>query len=155
MLFRSDYGNREAELSRQAAMALRDQDSSSRVALAQLDENIRVQENLIRQTQDNLDYWRLNYNDLAEQRLRLSELEPLLEAQKQQLADMRQQRLDISSNVLLQTRAIQAELAQSLDGLNSDRSSTEDQINSLRAEIQSIQDARNRSEEHMSELQSH
>lgn len=138
-----DYRRAGDELSRRAAAALREQSSALNFARDQLDENIRIQEAQIRQTQEDLDYWTLNFNYLTEQHEHLNELRPLLEAQQQRLQEMRAQRLELSSTALLQTQNTVGQVQQVSGAYSQDQDDISDEIDSLRAEIQKLREDQN------------
>lgn len=139
------FNRAETDLSRRAALALQNQNASERAARDQLDENIRTQEELIRQTQEQLDYWNLNFNYAVERQTHLDELQPLLQAQMDQLQAMRNQRLALSQDALRTTASVQDEV----QGSNSDNSEQQnamlDEIASLRDEIRAMQAQQNQS----------
>lgn len=139
------FNRAETDLSRRAALALQSQSASERAARDQIDENIRAQEELIRQTQEQIDYWNANLNYAVERQVHLDELQPLLQTQMNQLQSMRNQRLALSQNALQTTTAVQSQV----QGTNGDASEQQnamlDEIASLRDEIRAMQAQQNQS----------
>ncbi|MEK2644913.1 hypothetical protein [Bdellovibrio sp. BCCA] len=134
-----NYEYAEQDINRRATEALREQSSAAQVARDQIDENIRTQENLIRQTREQIAYWQGNLFYVNEREARLQDLQTLLETQTRQLQGMRDQRLALSAQILENTRALQSEKEQALSDLADSRSDLQDEIASLRIEINRLQ----------------
>lgn len=135
----SSYDRLESEINRRASEALRDQNSQAQVLKDQLSEMIQNQEGLIRQTQDEIIFWQYNGSYVNAREARQAELQSLLESQQQQLADLRQQRLNISADILAQTRFLQEDKAQALSDLSESRNELRGEIQDLRGEIYRLQ----------------
>lgn len=129
------YENLERDINRRADEVLRQQNSEAQVLKDQYDEDVRTQENLIKQTQEQVVYWQLNNNYTTEQQARLAEAQVLLESQKQQLENLRQQRLSISSGVLANSQAIQLQKERELGDLSQNRIDLQNEILSLNEEL--------------------
>lgn len=145
-----DYRRAEQSLSERAAQDLRGQDAATKAAIAQLDDNIRIQEQMIQQTQADLDYWKINFNYVTEQEQRLAELTPLLEQQQQRLADMRAQRLELSSNLASLTQSTNSDVQAAADDYSDSQDQIYDEVRSLREEIAQLEQQQNQS--HMSRI---
>ncbi len=134
-----DYRMTEGDLSRRATEALREQSNAVSLAKDQLDENIRVQEGLIRQTQEDITFWTYNNNYVPVQQENLDRLNALFNSQQQRLLDMRAQRIDISASALQTTQNTQADL-QVISGANADdQYDMMDEIGDLRNEIRRLE----------------
>ncbi|MBV2169739.1 MAG: hypothetical protein KUL82_13625 [Bdellovibrio sp.] len=137
------YDLLETEINQKAADALRNQNSQAQVVRDQIDENIRVQESLMRKTQDEITYWQLNNLYVNEQQARLEGLQNLLEAQRQELDLMRQQRLAISSQVLLNSQSLQMDKDQALSDIAANREDIRSEVLALRDQLEQLQEAQN------------
>ncbi|WP_142694710.1 hypothetical protein [Bdellovibrio sp. NC01] len=147
-----DYRAAEADLSRRAAAALREQSSAAAVMKDQMDENIRQQELLIRQTQEDLAYWQLNYNYAPEREANLERLNATLSDQQQRLADMRAQRLEISQSALVGTQNVNDQVAMSSSSGSDDRAQINEEIMSLREEIRRLQNQQNQTKQSVTSM---
>lgn len=140
--FLEELGNfqyAEQDINRRATEALREQSSAAQLARDQIDENIRIQEDLIRQTREEIVYWQGNLFYVNDREARLVELELRLQTQNQQLQGMRDQRLALAAQVLENTRNLQSEKEQALADLANTRTDIQDEIASLRMEINRLQ----------------
>ena len=135
----------ENELNQAAANALRDQNSAAQVARDQVDENIQTQMQEIQRTQDQLYSMQFTGYIESEDETQFGRLQDLLQAQQQQLALLRAQRVAISASVLNQSRAITNSTEQQKAAVVYDEQSIQSQIESLRNEILQIQNQRNQS----------
>lgn len=133
------YDRLEVEMNRRANEILRDQNSQSQVLKDQIDEQIKAQEDLVRQTKEEIVFWRYNGSYVNEREARQQELQSQLEAQEQQLAALREQRLNTSADILTRERTLQAEKVQALSELEEARSGVREEINSLREQIYTLQ----------------
>lgn len=136
----NSYDRLAEDINRRADEALRLQSSQAQVARSQIDENIRSQENYIRQTQDEIIYWQQNTNDLTAQQTRLEDLNNLLLQQQQQLELMQNEKLLLSSQALQGPQSVQQARAQALSDLDQDRSNLQEEIAIRRSQIQSLQE---------------
>jgi chromosome segregation ATPase len=107
--------------------------------LSQIDENIRMQTYLIQQTRENIEYWRLNFNYLAEQQARLDELNNILAQQNEQLDLMREQRTLVAAEALNNTQAIQLQKQEALASVAQDRQAAQGEVENLRDSIIRLQ----------------
>lgn len=137
------YDNLERDINRRADEVLRQQNSEAQVIKDGLDEAIRTQENSIKQTQEQVTYWQVNYTYTTEQLSRLAEVHALLESQKQKLENLRQQRLSISSQVLANSQAIQLQKERELGDLSQRRIDLQNEILSLNEELARLQEEQN------------
>lgn len=137
------YDNLEIDINRRADEVLRQQNSEAQVIKDGLDEAIRTQENLIKQTQEQVTYWQVNYNYTTEQLSRLAEAQAQLESQKKQLENLRQQRLSISSQVLANSQAIQLQKERELGELSQSRVDLQNEILSLNEDLARLQEEQN------------
>ncbi|MGZ3774850.1 MAG: hypothetical protein ACXVCY_06490 [Pseudobdellovibrionaceae bacterium] len=133
------YENLEKDINRRADEVLKDQNSQSQVVKDGLDEGIRNQETLIKQTEEQVNFWQFNNNYTTEQQARLAEEQTLLNTQKQQLQDLRQQRLAVSEQVLTNTRQVQSEEEQELMNLSQERIDLQNEILTLNTELAQLQ----------------
>ncbi|HWU42847.1 MAG TPA: hypothetical protein VN132_05385 [Bdellovibrio sp.] len=138
-----DFRSAEQSLNQRAAQELRNQSSAAQLARDQLDENIRQQEALIKQTEEDLDTWKYNFGYVVEQEAHLAELSALLEAQKQRLQDMRTQRLEISATALSQSQAVNNSVQETASSYSDSQDAIYDEVNSLREEIRRLEQQRN------------
>ncbi len=135
----NSYDRSEAEINRRADDALKQQSSEAQVARDQIDAAIRIQESVMRQTQEEWTYWQ--YNQMLSQRqAREQELLTLMETQRQDLENLRAQRLELSSQILLNSQAVQAQKDQALSDLSQNRQSLQDEISLLRDEVYRLQE---------------
>lgn len=138
------YDGLERDINRRADEVLRDQNSLAQVVRDNLDEGIRAQENLIKQTQEQVVYWQFNNNYTTEQLARLAEAQALLESQRQQLDNLRQQRLAVSSQILTNTQAIQSAKEMELGELSQSRIDLQNEILSVNEELARLQEEQNK-----------
>lgn len=136
----NSYDRLAEDINRRADEALRLQSSQAQVARAQIDENIRIQENLIRQTQSELINWQENTNDLTARQTRLEELGNLLSQQQQQLELMQNEKVLLSSQALQGPQEVQQAREQALSDLNDNRNDLQEEIAIMRSQIQSLQE---------------
>jgi hypothetical protein len=131
----------ETYINQRAAELLRDQSSSAGVARQELENNIRTQEDLIAQNAQQMSYLEDYRNYIDQREVKIEQLRQTLADQQAQLDAMRQQRLTIASSVLDSDRQVQGEKDQALAQLNNERSDMNEQITSLRSEINRLQEA--------------
>lgn len=128
------------EVNRQADQLLREQSSQAQLIRTQIDSRIRAQEELIRQTQNELIFWRENSNDLTRKQSRMAELTEALAAAQDQLDVMRDEKLLLSAQVLEGTRSVQSAKTQALSDLDQDREDLIGDMTLLRSEIRRLQE---------------
>ncbi|QDK45483.1 hypothetical protein DOM22_10145 [Bdellovibrio sp. ZAP7] len=135
---RGDQFN-EAEIQREVQRISTETNTAARFYTEQMDKNIKDQEAIIRRTQEDLEYWmgNLNYMTLRDQNVSI--LQQQLAAQNQQLQDMKVQRLQISAQALEQTQNVQAQARQIASENAAARADVQDQIDSLREQIQRLE----------------
>jgi chromosome segregation ATPase len=137
------YDQIEAYINRRAQEALQDQANSARVAREQLDDNIKAQQELMAQTQEQITALQDYRNYVDGRDAKMEELQGILQSQQAQLEAMRAQRVDIASAIQDNSRAVQTEKDQALSSLNENKNALNQQIQSLRAEIARMQDEQN------------
>jgi chromosome segregation ATPase len=137
------YDQIEAYINRRAQEALQDQANRARVAREQLDDNIKVQQELMAQTQEQITALQDYRNYVDGRDAKMEELQGLLQSQQALLEAMRAQRVDIASEIQDNSRAVQSEKDQALSSLNENKNALNQQIQSLRAEIARMQDEQN------------
>ena len=96
----------ENDVNEAATLRLQEQSSAEKSARDQIDQNIISLEQELRQTQNLIAYWQMQFSELDTKEDQLASLYPVLQNQESQLAQLRQQRVDISTQVLLGTQAI-------------------------------------------------
>ncbi|MGZ3772000.1 MAG: hypothetical protein ACXVCP_20130, partial [Bdellovibrio sp.] len=134
-----NYDNVEREINRRADELIKDQNSQAQVVRDQLETNIRDVEAQMKQSQEQIDYWNLNRNYLTEELARLAEAQNALELQRQQLENLRQQRLELSTRILESERLIRAQKDQEIADLNQDKVNLQSQILNMNQEISRLQ----------------
>ena len=135
------YERMETYINQKADELLKDQSSAAGVARQQLDNNIRMQEALIAQNQTQMAFLEDYRNYIDYREAKIEQLRQTIVDQQAQLDAMRQQRLEIASSVLDNSRQVQGEKDQALSQLNDQRADLSDQIGSLRNEIIRLQTA--------------
>lgn len=135
-----NYDNAEREINRRADEIIRDQNSQAQVLRDRIDQDIRTQEDLIRQTQEQITFWQFNGNYMTEQIARLAEGQALLTQQQQQLENLKQQRLEISAQILENSRAVQAQKEQELGDLAQERTTLQSEMLNMNEELRRLQD---------------
>jgi chromosome segregation ATPase len=136
-----NYRQAEDDINRSAALAMRNQDSEAALARTEVDANVQALEQDIRNTQNDLNYWK-NYpvgQDVVYQPAQIERLETLLNEQKNRLNELRTNRVSISARVLSNTQVVQSLAEQAKAELRGDAAATQDQIYNLRSEIDSLQ----------------
>ncbi len=134
------YSTLEIGILTQADEILKDQSSQAQVLKDQLDQNIRSLGDQIKTTQENLVFWQFNNSYLPEKMLHLEELEILLKSLQDQIEELKQQRLSISSLVLENSRSIQGDKRNALDNLIQNREEAQAEWLSLNQELSQIQE---------------
>ncbi|WP_413561542.1 hypothetical protein [Bdellovibrio sp. HCB209] len=129
----------ESDIQREAQRLQTEQDTSLRFYQEQMDQNIRDQEALLRNTQEEIAFWNLNNNYINEKQARLQTLQQLLIDQTQQLQNMKVQKLELSARALEQSQAIQTQARQVASDNAQAREETQSEITSLREDIQRLE----------------
>lgn len=130
----------ERDITQTATAILQEQNSAAQLARDQIDPLIASLEQNILQTQEQIYVWTNNIFPLTSSQQQLYEnLKNLLESQKQQLAILREQKLNISAEVLRQTRLVNSASQQQKSELVESQTAIQDEIFSLRAEIERLQ----------------
>jgi len=130
----------ESEINQSAAVALRNQDSQAALARAEIDANIQNLEQEIYNTQNELQYWRSAPigAEVIQQPAQIRRLEDLLNQQKEQLYNLRAQRVGVSATVLNNTQMIQSLAEQAKDDLRRSALERREEIYSLRSTIERL-----------------
>ncbi|WP_374028959.1 hypothetical protein [Bdellovibrio bacteriovorus] len=139
------YDQLEADINRRAQEALREQSSAAQLARDELDNNIRLQEEQIKQTKEDLFNADNNRFYVNEREARLAELNARLDQQNQQLQAMRDQRMQLSATVLESTQNVQAQKEAELRELNENRSQMREEVRTIREEMGKMQEAQGES----------
>lgn len=129
----------EAEVQREVQRITTETNTAVRFYTEQMDKNIKDQEDMIRRTQEDLEYWKANLNYLTLRDQNVLILQQQLANQNQQLQDMKVQRLQISAQALEQTQQAQAQARQIASENATARAEVQDQIDSLRDQIQRLE----------------
>lgn len=129
----------ETDIQREAQRLQVEQDASLRFYHEQMDQNIRDQEALLRNTQDEIAFWSMNNNYVNQKEARLQYLQPLLIEQTQQLQNMKVQKLEMSARALEQSQSLQAQARQVASDNTQARQDIQNEIGSLREEIQRLE----------------
>ncbi|UXR64916.1 hypothetical protein EZJ49_01455 [Bdellovibrio bacteriovorus] len=140
MMELNSYDRLSQDINRRADEALKAQSSQAQTIRNQIDDNIRVQQQAIAQTREQLVYWQTNFNDITVQQAQLTDLNDLLSQQEQQLELMQNEKLLLSAQALEGPRNVQAEREQALAEINSNRQDLQNEISVMRAQIQSLQE---------------
>lgn len=135
------YHRAEDEINQSAALALKDQDSQTALARTQVDTNVQALEQDIRNTQNNLNYWKTNpaSQEVQNQPAEVERLQTLLAEQKARLEELRAQRVSVSVTALNNSQSIRSLAEQAKAELRDGAANTQDQIYSLRSEIDRLQ----------------
>jgi chromosome segregation ATPase len=135
------YHRAEEQINQSAAVALKDQDSQAALARTEVDTNVQALEQEIRNTQNNLTYWKSNpaSQEVQNQPAQVEKLQAQLNEQKARLDELRAQRVSISATALSNSQSIQSLAAQAKAELQTSAADTQDQIYSLRSEIDRLQ----------------
>jgi chromosome segregation ATPase len=136
-----DLQRQEQEINRSASQAMQNQDSAARVAREQLDEQIRAQEGLVHETQDQMAQMRFTYALPGQMPAEYDQLQEQLDAQAQVLANLRAQRVQISADVVAGKQNVQAAAQEQTNDLADQRSNIVNEIGTLRGEIVRMQGA--------------
>jgi chromosome segregation ATPase len=132
----------ERDVNDAAMKAMNEQSTVERAKRDQLDQNIRYMEQDIQRNQEMINYYGSIPPNMPEQRDDLDNARNQLNAQLQQLADLRLQRLNISAQVLDQSGAINNSADQQKADIVSNEGALQNQIASLRVEITQLQNQR-------------
>lgn len=129
------YDGLEQEINQRADDLLREQSNSLQMVRSQIDENIRQQEEMIRQTEQQFYYWSLQGYDLTQQQAELESLGTLLRNQQEQLEAMKAQKLQVSLSTLGNEQSLFSEKRALLDSLQANKAEVRTEISSLRDEM--------------------
>lgn len=129
----------ETDVQREVERIQAEQNSAVRFYQEQMDQNIKDQEALVRRTQEDLQYWDMNLNNLTLREQNVQVLQQLLAEQTQQLQNMKVQRLEIAARALENTQNVQAQARQLANDNSQARADIQDEISSLREEIQRLE----------------
>ena len=126
----------EGDLNREVYQGLQEQNVTFKYSSDQMDQNILIQEQAIKETRDELAYWLLNNSYVNEKEARVQELQGLLADQLQQINDMKIQRAQLSVRSLEQIQSIQNQARGVASTISDSRADIQEQMSSLRGEIQ-------------------
>lgn len=144
----NDYARNEIQ--RRTTDAMGEQAYQAQVLKERLDENIRQQQNLMRQTQEQIDFWQGNYSYINQREAKLDELQNNLRQQQQTLQDLSDQRGGLSTQILLSSQTLQAQKEKALEDLQTESDDLRQEVQILRAEVQELQS--NRYQKQMSQM---
>jgi DNA repair exonuclease SbcCD ATPase subunit len=130
----------ERDILEATATALRDQSSQVQLVREQIDQSIRAAEESISQIQDQIRFWSTNTYSVTDREAQLESLQAALNQQQQALNDLRIQRLNVSAQVFLQQRNIEAQAQQQKNGLIENQNEIQTRIADLRTELRQLQD---------------
>lgn len=121
--------------------SLRNQSSEATYARDQIDFAIETAQDNLQQTLALINYWQSNLLLTPEQQSALADLQNQFINQRQQLDFLRRQRVNISAQVLNQTRTISEVARQTKDDLLANEAAIQDRIAFLQNELVQIQQA--------------
>lgn len=131
-----------SEIQRRTTDAMSEQDNQALVLKDQLDENIRQQQNLIRQTQEQIGFWQGNYSYTNLREAKLEELQTSLVQQQLVLRDLTEQRAGLSAQILVSFQSLQALKERVLEELQTESEDLRQEVQLLRSEVQELQNTR-------------
>nr|BFD65616.1 hypothetical protein HAGR004_06380 [Bdellovibrio sp. HAGR004] len=140
MMELNSYDRLSQDINRRADEILKAQNSQMQAIRDQLDDNIRIQQQAIQQTREQLNYWQTNFNDITARQNELSVLNDLLSQQEQQLVLMQNEKLLLSPQALEAPSQVQADREQALAEINSNRQDLQNEIMGMRSQIQNLQE---------------
>nr|BFD58361.1 hypothetical protein CKG001_04680 [Bdellovibrio sp. CKG001] len=140
MMELNSYDRLSQDINRRADEILKAQNSQMQAIRDQLDDNIRIQQQAIQQTREQLNYWQTNFNDITARQNELSVLNDLLSQQEQQLVLMQNEKLLLSAQALEAPGQVQADREQALAEINSNRQDLQNEIMGMRSQIQNLQE---------------
>nr|BFD61790.1 hypothetical protein BdHM001_04710 [Bdellovibrio sp. HM001] len=140
MMELNSYDRLSQDINRRADEILKAQNSQMQAIRDQLDDNIRIQQQAIQQTREQLNYWQTNFNDITARQNELSVLNDLLSQQEQQLVLMQNEKLLLSAQALEAPSQVQADREQALAEINSNRQDLQNEIMGMRSQIQNLQE---------------
>lgn len=131
-----NYRQAEDDINQSAAVAVKNQDSQAALARAEVDASVQSLEQEMHNTQNELQYWRNVIGaEVVQQPAQIERLQNQLNQQRDQLNNLRTQRVGISARVLNNSQSIQSLAEQARAELRASASATQDQIYSLRSDI--------------------
>ncbi|MGZ3748248.1 MAG: hypothetical protein ACXWRE_12815 [Pseudobdellovibrionaceae bacterium] len=142
------YRQAEEDLNQSARRILDYQDNEARYARDQIDKNIQDLEQQIRDTQNELNFWQ-NYPaglDFTNQKSEIERLQNQLAQQNNDLNALKVQRVDISAQVLNNSQVVMNQAERAKVELRASAMDIQEQIFSLRGEIESLQRIQNQSQ---------
>lgn len=136
------YRDAEERINREATEALSNQDNIARVQRERLDASIQQQEQTLQNLENELNYV-ANFPglDVFQARARAEQLRSEVETARDQLNNLRAQRVDISASVFGNSGQIQSLAEQARQELRDTVQDTQERIFSLRSEIGQLQGA--------------
>ncbi|WP_413581502.1 hypothetical protein [Bdellovibrio sp. HCB288] len=126
-------------LQQEIQQALSAQSVSLRYYSEQMDQNILQQESLVKKTQEDLEYWKSNYNYLNLRDQKVQEIQSVLDEQLQALQDMKVQKLQLAAQALEQAQQMQQQARQAASDNSAAREEIQEEISSLREDIQRLE----------------
>lgn len=123
-----------ADLEAQANASLRTQANSNAVLREQIDNSILSLETAVAETRDQMRWAELN-SYKPEIRARLDELDELYVLQRQQIDDLRRQKVDLSSGLYVQAQVLGGAIDDQRANIAADAESVRQRISTLQAEM--------------------
>lgn len=150
----SNYRDAEDQINREASEAMSNQDSAARLAREQIDTNIRLAEQQLKNLESELNYVQ-NFpgQDYTQQQAKITQLRDEIAAQNNQLTLLRNQRVDISASVFGNSTQIKSLADKARQELRDSVEQTQDRIFTLRSEIDRLQGAQLQSQQNAENLQ--
>lgn len=136
-----EYRYEEARLDERARLTLQAATTSAQLAQSQIDEDIRLYDQSMKQAQAEMNEWKRNSNYVNAQQTRMAELQESLQNQQSQLEQLQAQRSLLSVNTLQQTSDVRAATIQTREELMSRQDEIQNEISSLRDELRRLREA--------------
>lgn len=134
--------NSQTDIDQRTAVILKELAARAQLQRLQIEPGIASLERDILQTQEQMYIWtNTTFTLNSDQRLLLESLQNTLKSQKQQLAILQEQRLNIAAEELRQTSLINSAAQQQKAELAESQEAIQDEIFSIRAEIEGLQSA--------------
>jgi|SRR6185312_11015543 len=137
------YQGAEKEVNQNSSNSLKQRKAEEKAQLDQINANIKLQNQQIQQTQKDIVFWQKKKKDVN-QTDHLDELSTQLQTQQNNLAQLLAQRKEATDQLNQNTAAIQYESAAERDEIKSTQSQLQSQSLNVKAELQRLQDQKNR-----------
>lgn len=137
------YDSAQKEVNQNSKESLRLRQSQEKEQLHQIDENIKLQNQQIKQTQQDIKFWQKKKRD-PNQADKLAELDSQLQAQQMTLSQLLAQKKEASDELAQNSVSINSEANAEKDELKSTQGQLQSQALNVRSELQRLQDQKNR-----------